>query len=88
MFRDGFLLVDRGIKIEIEEALDGLFNGQGHEEHERNREILRLRFYEGLKYREIGQMYEITPGRVRQIVMKGLRMLKHPSRSRKLRRYL
>ena len=37
---------------------------------------------------EVGQEFEVTRERVRQIEAKALRKLRHPSRSRKLRDYL
>lgn len=58
----------------------------------REREILELRFglIDGEKktLAEIGKMYGITPGRVGQIVHMGIRHLRHPVRSRQLRKYL
>jgi RNA polymerase primary sigma factor len=58
----------------------------------REAEVLRLRF--GLKdgtprtLEEVGQIYQVTRERVRQIEAKALRKLMHPSRSRQLREYL
>lgn len=43
-------------------------------------EMLRLRFQEKKSYREIGEQFSLTAQRVRQIVEKGLRRLRHPSR--------
>ena len=37
---------------------------------------------------EIGQIFDVTRERIRQIEAKALRKLKHPSRSRKLRSFL
>lgn len=37
---------------------------------------------------EVGQQFPVTRERTRQIEAKALRKLKHPSRSRKLRRFL
>ena len=37
---------------------------------------------------EVGQDFEVTRERIRQIEAKALRKLKHPSRSRKLRSFL
>ena len=59
---------------------------------EREAEVLRLRF--GLKdgsphtLEEVGNVYQVTRERVRQIEAKALRKLMHPSRSRLLRDYL
>jgi RNA polymerase primary sigma factor len=59
---------------------------------EREADVLRLRF--GLKdgsahtLEEVGNVYQVTRERVRQIEAKALRKLMHPSRSRLLRDYL
>ena len=37
---------------------------------------------------EVGQQFNVTRERIRQIEAKALRKLKHPSRSRKLRSFL
>ncbi len=58
----------------------------------REQEVLKLRF--GLvdgKIRtleEVGQVFDVTRERIRQIEAKALRKLRHPSRSKKLRDYL
>jgi RNA polymerase sigma factor (sigma-70 family) len=55
----------------------------------RERDVLRLRF--GLDdgrqrtLEEIGQLFGVTRERIRQIEAKGLRKLRHPNRSRRLR---
>ncbi len=59
---------------------------------EREQKVLRLRF--GLDdgrartLEEVGQEFNVTRERIRQIEAKALRKLRHPSRSRKLRDYL
>jgi len=59
---------------------------------DREQKVLRLRF--GLddgKIRtleEVGQVFDVTRERIRQIEAKALRKLRHPSRSKKLRDYL
>ncbi len=59
---------------------------------ERERKVLQLRF--GLEdgrtrtLEEVGQEFNVTRERIRQIEAKALRKLRHPSRSRKLRDYL
>lgn len=59
---------------------------------ERERTVLKLRFgIEDGRQRtleEVGQLYNVTRERIRQIEAKALRKLKHPTRSRKLREYL
>jgi len=59
---------------------------------ERERQVLLLRF--GLKdgsprtLEEVGQLFNVTRERVRQIEAKALRKLRHPTRSRRLRNFL
>ncbi|MBQ4505708.1 MAG: RNA polymerase sigma factor RpoD [Firmicutes bacterium] len=59
---------------------------------DREQEVLRLRF--GLDdgrqrtLEEVGQVFNVTRERIRQIEAKALRKLRHPSRSRKLKDYL
>jgi len=59
---------------------------------EREEKVLRLRF--GLDdgqcrtLEEVGQVFNVTRERIRQIEAKALRKLRHPSRSRKLRDFL
>jgi len=58
----------------------------------REEKVLRLRF--GLDdgrqrtLEEVGQEFEVTRERIRQIEAKALRKLRHPSRSRKLKDFL
>ena len=55
-------------------------------------EVLRLRF--GLDdgrqrtLEEVGQQFNVTRERIRQIEAKALRKLRHPNRSRRLKDYL
>ena len=59
---------------------------------EREQKVLRLRF--GLDdgrartLEEVGEEFDVTRERIRQIEAKALRKLRHPSRSRKLKDYL
>ena len=59
---------------------------------EREEKVLRLRF--GLDdgqcrtLEEVGQIFNVTRERIRQIEAKALRKLRHPSRSRKLKDFL
>lgn len=72
------------LKDQIDEVLGTLTD--------RERRVLDLRY--GLTdgqertLEEVGQEFEVTRERVRQIEAKALRKLRHPSRSRKLRDYL
>jgi RNA polymerase primary sigma factor len=58
----------------------------------REEQVLKLRF--GLEdgrtrtLEEVGQQFNITRERIRQIEAKALRKLRHPSRSKKLKDYL
>ena len=60
--------------------------------NEREREVLKLRF--GLvdghsrTLEEVGQAFDVTRERIRQIEAKALRKLRHPTRSKKLKDYL
>jgi RNA polymerase sigma factor (sigma-70 family) len=59
---------------------------------EREREVLELRFglVDGKDHtlEEVGQYFNVTRERIRQIEAKALRKLRHPTRSRHLRDYL
>lgn len=72
------------LKDQIDKVLDELTP--------REKRVLQLRF--GLKdgrartLEEVGQEFNVTRERIRQIEAKALRKLRHPSRSRKLRGYL
>jgi len=74
----------RLLKEQIDEVLSSLTP--------REQRVLRLRF--GLEdgrsrtLEEIGQEFELTRERIRQIEAKALKKLRHPSRSRKLKDYL
>src|SRR5246500_1418435 len=58
----------------------------------REERVLRMRFRIGMNtdhtLEEVGQQFNVTRERIRQIEAKALRKLKHPSRSRKLRSFL
>ena len=58
----------------------------------REERVLRMRVGIGMNtdhtLEEVGQQFSVTRERIRQIEAKGLRKLKHPSRSRKLRSFL
>ena len=58
----------------------------------REERVLRMRFGIGMTsdhtLEEVGQQFNVTRERIRQIEAKALRKLKHPSRSRKLRSFL
>ena len=58
----------------------------------REREVLKLRFGLDDGYprtlEEVGQMFNVTRERIRQIEAKALKKLRHPNRSRPLLDYL
>ncbi|MFQ5988457.1 MAG: RNA polymerase sigma factor RpoD [Candidatus Methylomirabilales bacterium] len=59
---------------------------------ERERKVLRLRFGIGSgvdhTLEEVGQQFDVTRERIRQIEAKALRKLRHPTRGRKLRSFV
>jgi RNA polymerase primary sigma factor len=59
---------------------------------ERERTIIEMRFglVDGQDYtlEEIGNLYNVSRERIRQIEVKGLRKLRHPMRARHLRGFL
>ena len=77
-------LIDESLKIEIENSLATLTK--------REAEILRLYFGLGHEYpltlEEIGERFNLTRERIRQIKEKALRRLRHVSRSKALRAFL
>jgi RNA polymerase primary sigma factor len=58
----------------------------------REEKVLRMRFGIGEKYdhtlEEVGQDFDVTRERIRQIEVKALRKLRHPSRAKKLKSFL
>jgi RNA polymerase primary sigma factor len=58
----------------------------------REERVLRMRFGIGMNQdhtlEEVGQKFDVTRERIRQIEAKALRKLKHPMRSRKMRSFL
>ncbi len=77
-------LLDESLHIEIERALSTLDN--------REAEVVRLYFGLGIEHsytlEEIGEKFNLTRERVRQIKEKALRRLQHNYRSKILRKYL
>ena len=77
------VVCDNSLRDNLFEALDTLA--------EREKDVLMLRY--GLTdgrqrtLEEVGQIYNVTRERIRQIEAKALRKLKHPARSKKLQAY-
>lgn len=78
------ILMDESLKTEIEQALSSL--------SERESEVIKLYFGldkdNSLTLEEIGERFNLTRERVRQIKEKAIRRLRHTSRSKNLRAYL
>lgn len=77
-------LMNESLKQEIKDALNTL--------KEREREVIKMYFGIDREYaltlNEIGEEFNLTRERVRQIKEKAIRRLRHKSRSKKLRTYL
>ncbi|MFC1770043.1 RNA polymerase sigma factor RpoD [Nitrospirota bacterium] len=77
-------IIGDDLKSQVNEALKNLSTKEA--------EILRLRFGIGLDspltLEEIGQEFNVTRERIRQIEVKALRKLKHPTRSKLLKSFL
>lgn len=77
-------LCEYDLRIEVDNVLRSLTH--------RERRVIQLRF--GIddgrqrSYEETGKMFGVTGERIRQIELKALRKLRHPSRSKKLADYL
>ena len=82
------LPLDAAIQNNLREATTGVLSTLTPREER----VLRMRFGVGMNtdhtLEEVGQQFSVTRERIRQIEAKGLRKLKHPSRSRKLRSFL
>ena len=78
------MLMDESLESEIQSALDTL--------KDREREVIKMYFGIDREYaltlNEIGEEFNLTRERVRQIKEKAIRRLRHKSRSTKLRNYL
>jgi RNA polymerase primary sigma factor len=80
--------VDAAIQANLREATTRVLSSLTPREER----VLRMRFGIGMNtdhtLEEVGQQFNVTRERIRQIEAKALRKLKHPSRSRKLRSFL
>ena len=77
-------LMKESLNVEVERALDTL--------SEKESDVIRLNFGIGdqppMTLQEIGNIYDLTRERVRQIREKGIRRLRHTSKSKILKTYL
>ena len=92
----GDLIEDKGVENPsirtehtlLQEHLDSILSTLP----DREKDVLRMRFgIDGgypLTLEEVGLYFDVTRERIRQIEAKGLRRLRHPKRSRKLKDYL
>ena len=55
---------------------------------DREKQILKLRFWEDMTYEEVAAELGVTRERIRQIEARALRLLKHPTRSDRLRPFV
>jgi RNA polymerase primary sigma factor len=80
--------VDSVINIDLADQVNNVL----HSLTPREERVLRMRFGIGEKsdhtLEEVGQDFEVTRERIRQIEAKALRKLRHPSRSKRLRTFL
>lgn len=53
--------------------------------HNRLQQILNERYFEGKKYKEIGERFGLTADQARLCAQKAIRRLKHPERLEKLK---
>jgi len=76
------------INIDLAEQVDKVLGSLTPREER----VLRMRFGIGEKsdhtLEEVGQDFEVTRERIRQIEAKALRKLRHPSRSKRLRTFI
>ncbi len=77
-------VMQEDLRRKVEEAIRTLASREG--------KVITLRFGVGEKsdhtLEEVGQKFDVTRERIRQIEAKALRKLRHPSRSKKLRSYI
>ena len=77
-------ILDESLKEALDQVLDTLTSSE--------REILKLRFgldgNKPMSLQQIGEKFNLSKERIRQIEKKAIRRLRHPSRSQKLKSYL
>jgi len=86
--KNAILPVDAAIQSNLRETTTRVLSSLTPREER----VLRMRFGIGMNsdhtLEEVGQQFNVTRERIRQIEAKALRKLKHPSRSKKLRSFL
>ncbi len=86
--KNAIIPLDAAIQTNLREATTRVLSSLTPREER----VLRMRFGIGMNtdhtLEEVGQQFNVTRERIRQIEAKALRKLKHPSRSRKLRSFL
>jgi RNA polymerase primary sigma factor len=86
--KNAIIPLDAAIQANLREATTRVLSSLTPREER----VLRMRFGIGMNtdhtLEEVGQQFNVTRERIRQIEAKALRKLKHPSRSRKLRSFL
>ncbi len=92
----GDFIEDKSVTSPIEAVINGNLEAQTRRVLKtltpREEKVLRMRFGIGEKsdhtLEEVGQDFEVTRERIRQIEAKALRKLRHPSRSKQLRSFI
>ena len=92
----GDFIEDKGAVSPVEAVIGMNLSGQTQEVleslTEREKRVLRLRFGIGdgrdHTLEEVGQQFDVTRERIRQIEAKALRKLRHPTRSKKLKSFV
>ncbi|MCI0408781.1 MAG: RNA polymerase sigma factor RpoD [Acidobacteria bacterium] len=92
----GDFIEDKGVVSPVEAVIGMNLSGQTQDVleslTEREKRVLRLRFGIGdgrdHTLEEVGQQFDVTRERIRQIEAKALRKLRHPTRSKKLKSFV
>jgi RNA polymerase primary sigma factor len=92
----GDFIEDKGVVSPLEAVIGGNLGAQTREVLEsltpREKRVLELRFGIGDGHdhtlEEVGQQFDVTRERIRQIEAKALRKLRHPTRSKKLKSFV
>ncbi|HPX48690.1 MAG TPA: sigma-70 family RNA polymerase sigma factor, partial [Treponemataceae bacterium] len=78
------LAIENSLRDDIDEVLSTLTDKEA--------EVIRYRFglngYKAMSLKEIGDLFNLTKERIRQIEKKALRRLQHPARMSKLEAYV